>query len=124
MRFICALPTCVPDSNLLKVTDAQKRWREERGLMKDVVASKLPGGELDDAKTKYTATGPTAKERRKERASEMCLTAGVCVAVMGDPAGPRAKETMRHAQPAGLGPFRRSDDVDPFVSEAPPSDTR
>lgn len=34
-------------------------------------------------------TGQKSAERKKERASKMCLTAGVCVGVMGDPAGPR-----------------------------------
>lgn len=34
-------------------------------------------------------TGQKARERKGERVSKMCLTAGVCVGVMGDPAGPR-----------------------------------
>ena len=38
-----------------------------------------------------TTTGRKAREKGegKERVSKMCLTAGVCVGVMGDPAGPR-----------------------------------
>lgn len=34
-------------------------------------------------------TGQKAREERRERASKMCLTAGVCVGVMGHPVGPR-----------------------------------
>ncbi len=54
--------------------------------MKNVIAVKMPG-ESDDAKRKHN-NRTESKECKKERASKMCLTAGVCVGVTGDPAGP------------------------------------
>lgn len=70
-----------------KQRQAQKRWSEKRGQVKNVMAAKVQR-ESNDAKWKHN-NRTESKERRKERVSKMCLTAGACVGVMGDPAGPR-----------------------------------
>lgn len=62
--------------------------------MKNVIAAAVEvPGESDDAKKKKKnesgTTGQRARLEIKKRVSKMCLTAGVCVGVMGDPAGPR-----------------------------------
>lgn len=40
-------------------------------------------------------TGRKARKGKKERVSKMCLTAGACVGVMGDPAGAPPPDVIR-----------------------------
>lgn len=59
----------------------------EEEEVRNVIAAKVPGGGRPAVKNKIKR-----RERRREEKSEwegrMCLTAGTCVGVAGDPAGP------------------------------------
>lgn len=88
LEWSIRLAGCLGNSERGNRKKYRKRWNEKRGgREKNAIAVKVPG-EFDDAKWKHN-NRTESKKRKKERVSKMCLTAGACVGVMGDPAGPR-----------------------------------